>query len=72
MQSISTSESIGTAAGAAAEREEKASGGVLLLVCDPSIFGQELGMGSIRYRQLIFHHWPRQDERAEGEKGKKR
>lgn len=41
------------------------------LSCDLSIFRQELGMGSICYRQLIFHWWPSRDERAEGEKGEK-
>lgn len=63
LQSIWTSEAIGTAAAA---EEEKEASGVLCLVCDLSIFRQELGMGSICYRQLIFHHWPSRDERAEG------
>lgn len=71
-KSISTSEAIGTAAAAATagEMEEEASG-VLCLVCDLSIFRQEPGMGSICYRQLIFHWWPSRDERAKGEKKKK-
>lgn len=39
---------------------------MLCLVCDLSIFRQELGMGSICYRQLIFHWWPSRNERADG------
>lgn len=31
-----------------------------------SIFRMELGLGSICYRRLIFHLWPRGDKGAEG------
>lgn len=59
LRSISTSGAIGTAAASAEEEEEEASG-VFCLVRDLSILRQELGMGSICYRQLIFHWWPQQ------------
>ena len=53
---------------AATKEEEEEASGVLCLVCDLSIFSQELGMGSICYGQLIFHWWPSREER--GRKGK--
>lgn len=62
LQWIETSEAIGTTATAAEW------GGIeSALTCDLSIFRRELDMGSICYRQLIFHWWPSKDERAEVE-----